>query len=848
MPLSPGDKVDRYEVLAFLSSGGMGEVYRARDPRLRRDIALKIVRIDASTGSQGSARLLREARAAAALSHPSIVAVHDVGEIIEQGSLERRAYIAMELVVGRPLRAYVGDASVPLERRVSWLLDIARALASAHAAGIVHRDVKPENVMVRAAGGVKVLDFGIARRQTPALAADAAHVEVDALTGEGIVLGTPRYMSPEQLRGDAVDERTDQFSWAVMAYELLAGSHPWRKREAVHTVAEILVVEPVPLDAVARDVPTSVARVVERALSKDPARRFSTMEALVAALGGRERVPEVQPDPRAVSPSTATAPSPAADTETAHTRTGGRSTRRPGTPRRFRTFALVGVALLAGGAVLGLRARGHSPKSAATTASLVAGATECATNADCARSHGGGAWHCHSQRHACVEVASPDCKAYAEPTDPGVNDVVWLGGMFPLSTDPGLISEMRAAELAREDFAQALGPSASRAGNFHARPIALVVCDEGVDPQRAAKHLVEDVEVPAIIGFRSTSSALNVIATELLPNHVLSLVSISQAPAVTRIPEPADEPRLVWRSTLDRDDCVRPLAALVSDVLEPKARSAGLGTRPLKVATVWAKAASHDMVEALFGALRFNGKSALDNGPNFRQFVFENDDASNGSLVSSLLTFAPNVIFFAEEAFVSKVIPPLEEQWRGPLRPTYLTESGLSSSATFAGNDAARRHRFFAATNVSTTMTNADLVLRYNMAFPREPIIRTEAPQPSYDAFYLLAYATYALGDERVTGPALSRAFERLSSPGRRVDVGPGSIYDAFGALRAGDPIDLVGAIGSLDFDRATGEAPIDYAIVCLGTDDTGASSSSVDSGLVYDATTKKLSGVLRCP
>jgi hypothetical protein len=536
---------------------------------------------------------------------------------------------------------------------------------------------------------------------------------------------------------------------------------------------------------------------------------------------------------------------------------GGAPRAKPGVRRRAWLVGIAAALGITAGAV-GLWRRTAIPRGSPETAPPIVAtlAPACASNADCVRSHGGDAWHCHSQRHVCVELASPDCKVHSEPHDPEAEDVVWLGGMFPLSNDPSLVNEMRATEIARQDFAAALGPSAARSGPLHARPIGLVICDEGVDATRAARHLAEDVEAPAVIGFRSATNALTTIPTVLLPSHVLSFVSISQSPELTRIPESADEPRLVWRSTLNRLDPPVALARLVSDVLEPRMRAerGGIGDRPLKVAAVWPKTSSHDFVEALFDALRYNGRSALDNDANFRQFVFERDtDAGvNESVVKDLLAFAPHVIVFAGEPFYGRVLAPLEAQWpasaRAP-RPVYLTASGLTShAAEFAGRDPSKRHRFFAATNLSTTATNAKLVLRYNVAYPQEPTSRAVAPQPSYDAFYTLAYATYALGDAPITGPALSRAIERLLPPGRKIDVGPVPIFEGFEALRAGGRIDLNGAIGSLDFDPSTGEAPIDYAIVCPGVDDAGNAAAAVDSGLVYDSRTKKLVGALGCP
>jgi hypothetical protein len=849
--LSRGDRVDRYEIVELLGAGGMGEVYSAHDPKLARLVALKILRVTAAQGTGGAAKLLREARAAAALSHANVLAVYDVGEVEEPESLRGLAYIAMELVVGKPLRAYLGDGDVPMEQRIGWLRDVANALGAAHQAGIVHRDVKPENVMVRFDGAVKVLDFGIARRAVapvdlwsstegrsvatlelppagPSLASDA-----------GALVGTPFFMAPEQLRGEPLDGRTDQFAWGVMAYMLLTGTPPWTNgTEPVAILSQILSFDPPSPREMDERIQVALSDAVQRAMAKRREARFASMGELVRAMDSE---PADAATASAAPPREATRDPPPQRAEP------------PGGMRRERASVgrVAGLALavaVAGGTTVVAFRGAHAPRDPATPTG-----EQCSSNRQCVAEHGGEAWHCHTQRHVCVEVASPDCKVYAEPHAAEADDVVWFGGMFPLA-DPNAASEMRATDLARQDFAQALGPSSARAGGLHARPIGLAICDEGADALRAARHLADDVQVPAVIGFRSSAGALATISTVFLPSRVLSFVSISQAPAVTKIPEPAGEPRLVWRSTLNRDYSAAPLAHLVSDVLEPSVRAGprGIGERPLKVAAVWSKAATQDLVESFFGELRFNGASALENGANFRQLVYDGSDSADaGDVVDALLAFAPNVILFEGRGFASSVLAPLETRWASGPRPYYLTGSGLGRVAIdFAGQDPSRRRRFFAATNVSTTMTNAALVLRYNLAFPAEPIIRTEAPQPSYDAFYVLAYGLYALGDGAVSGPALSGAIGRLLPPGRRVDVGPAHIFDAFETLRS-DPtahVDLGGAIGSLDFDPATGEAPIDYAIVCPGVDDHGAADASVESGLVYDARAKKLVGALRCP
>src|SRR6186713_948665 len=215
--LKAGDTFERYTIEALIGQGGMGCVYRAYDPRLDRRVALKVISQD-SAPAAANARLVREARAAAALDHPNAVAIFDVGEF------GGAPYIVMELVEGRTLRRAPGDAALPVPTRVAQLADIARALAAAHKRGLVHRDIKPENVMVRDDGMVKVLDFGIARRTGGTVdPRSATEPALQTLTVEGVKLGTPVYMAPEQIRGDELDGRTDQFAWGVLAYELLAG-------------------------------------------------------------------------------------------------------------------------------------------------------------------------------------------------------------------------------------------------------------------------------------------------------------------------------------------------------------------------------------------------------------------------------------------------------------------------------------------------------------------------------------------------------------------------------------------------------------------------------------------------
>jgi serine/threonine protein kinase/tetratricopeptide (TPR) repeat protein len=284
--LRPGDPFDRYTVEEMLGEGGMGRVYRALDTKLHRRVALKVLRIDKEGDPahwrDAAARMMREARSAAALDHPNAVSIFDVGE--NDGT----PFIAMELVPGRSLRAFVGDPQVTWQTKLRWLVDVGAALSAAHEAGLVHRDIKPENVIVRDDGRIKVLDFGIARRATSERGEkDDTHAQhgVGTLTGKGVIVGTLQYMPPEQLGARPIDGRADQFAWAVTAYELFAGATPWPANvDALATISAVLTQPAPPLGSLAPELPAEVVATVMRALAKAPEDRFPTMNDILAAI------------------------------------------------------------------------------------------------------------------------------------------------------------------------------------------------------------------------------------------------------------------------------------------------------------------------------------------------------------------------------------------------------------------------------------------------------------------------------------------------------------------------------------------------------------------------------------
>ena len=274
MTFTAGQRLGPYEIITRLGAGGMGEVWLAHDPTLKRQLAIKVLH---DTDSDARQRFLHEARAAAKLNHPNIVGIYEAREV------EGVAYIAMELVEGEPLTAKINPKGIPVRQALDYLLPIARALEAARAAGIIHRDIKPANVMVSSSGAVKLLDFGLAKR-FPSLGAGDTTATA-SLTEQGQVVGTYAYMSPEQAQGLQVDVRTDIFSFGALAYELLAGRRPFRGDTPISTLGAIVHSDPAPLTSgSASQIPAELQGIVMRCLRKDPSRRFQTAADLHAAL------------------------------------------------------------------------------------------------------------------------------------------------------------------------------------------------------------------------------------------------------------------------------------------------------------------------------------------------------------------------------------------------------------------------------------------------------------------------------------------------------------------------------------------------------------------------------------
>jgi serine/threonine protein kinase len=288
-PLAAGTIVGTYSIVRELGRGGMGRVYLASDARLGRMVALKALAPHLVSDSQQRERLRREARAAAALTHPGICTVYALEEI--DGEL----YIATEYVEGRTLREEITSATRPpaAEAIARTARELAAALASAHARGVIHRDLKPENVMRTSDGRLKILDFGLARIEVP----DDAHTASFA-TQPGVMIGTPAYMAPEQITGHKADARADVFAFGVTLYEYASGVHPFQAGTPLATVARVIDSDVAPLTSRTIEVGSGLAQIIARCLQKSPADRYASAAELAAALTS-DRAPQQSPSPHA---------------------------------------------------------------------------------------------------------------------------------------------------------------------------------------------------------------------------------------------------------------------------------------------------------------------------------------------------------------------------------------------------------------------------------------------------------------------------------------------------------------------------------------------------------------------
>jgi serine/threonine-protein kinase len=894
----------KYRIARVLGVGGMASVYLGLHRNGHR-VAVKVLHPELSVHEDVRARFVREGYVANAVGHPGAVRVID-DDVAEDGS----AFLVMEMLEGESLGERQRRLGPRPGREVlaigHQLLDV---LAAAHDKGIVHRDIKPENLFLTTGGALKVLDFGIARiLDEPGIMA----------TQTGARLGTPAFMPPEQALGrrEQVDGRTDLWACGATMFTLLSGRIVHEAETAEEVIVRAATQPARSLAAVAKDAPAAIVALVDRALRFSRDERWPDARAMQAAIGEAHaalygepisaasiepapatvpRAAVEEPDavgraqegdatvsiatldqpsaaptlPAATDPATsdtmrcdppATSPAPTTTLSTARDAAPPREI-PPAPPDRtrrrlaVRLLALAAIAALAGTWLL--RAAPSAHRSAAATAAPRPG---CVDHRACVAANGGKPALCRKEDGACVALETEDCRVLASPGDVENEATIWFGAMYPFRVPEPTEFGPRAAnavELARRDFAETTGGLLPARPGGPRRPIAMVLCDDAKDAARVADHLVNDVRVPAILGFARSKEVLDLASSLFTPKGVLALAA-NTAASLRDIPRAPGEPRLVWRVTVSNDMRSPVVSDVLAQVLEPELRRApGPLARgaPIRVAVARVQNPSgQSSADRLVATLRFNGRSVTENGEDFRIFVSPDtgdvdDDAVLSRTAAEIAAYAPHVVLSA--GMRPPLIPAVERAWPAGARhrPRYLWDTAIMRAdvADFAQDHPEARQRMLFVASADDNTAVAKYVAHYNEVFspPQDPKASTSAP---YDAFYLLAYATAALGDAPITGPALARALPRLLPPGEHVDVGPGGIYPVLYALASGRNVDLDGAQTSLDFDLDKGDATVDFAVHCLTPGGGGQKPHPVPSGLTFRARSRKLEGAFKCP
>src|SRR5450432_3555826 len=277
--LAANTTLSHYRIVSKIGAGGMGEVYRAHDARLDREVAIKLLPADFANDEDRLQRFEQEAHAISALNHPNILTVYDVG------TYEGTPFFVSELLDGEELRDSLNEAAIPVRKAIDYAQQIVSGLSAAHEKGIVHRDLKPENLFLTKADRVKILDFGLAKLSEPgAVATGSEDATRKVLTNPGVIMGTVGYMSPEQVRGDKVDHRSDIFSFGAILHKMITGRRAFRRETMAETMTAILKEEPEELSESNPNINPSLVRIVHRCLEKKPERRFQSTSDLGFAL------------------------------------------------------------------------------------------------------------------------------------------------------------------------------------------------------------------------------------------------------------------------------------------------------------------------------------------------------------------------------------------------------------------------------------------------------------------------------------------------------------------------------------------------------------------------------------
>jgi len=301
MEISTNATISHYRIVSKIGAGGMGEVYLAEDTKLARKVALKVLASEFADDKDRMDRFVREAKSASALNHPNIITIYEIGES------DGVHYIATEFIDGKTLNEYAKSKSFSLKAAIEIAVQVGSALDEAHSAGIVHRDIKPDNVMIRSNGLAKILDFGIAKATgstNELISGEEAATAIQNGTRPGMIIGTPHYMSPEQAKGIGVDARSDIFSFGVVLYEMIAGHLPFQAKDVHRKIIAIQEVVPAPLSQEVEGVPVRLEEIVEKCLAKDKNERYQTAKDLLIDLRNLRRKIDVDAEiDRTVAPS-----------------------------------------------------------------------------------------------------------------------------------------------------------------------------------------------------------------------------------------------------------------------------------------------------------------------------------------------------------------------------------------------------------------------------------------------------------------------------------------------------------------------------------------------------------------
>lgn len=850
---------ERYRITGVIGAGGMATVYLAVHRNGNR-VALKMLHPELSRHAAHRERFVREAYVANSLEHPGAVRVLD-DDVADDGS----PFLVMELLLGETLAARLRRCGRLAPREV---LAVGHALcdvlARAHACGVVHRDIKPDNLFLTTGGELKVLDFGIAR---------VVQEGRESSTRTGHMLGTPAYMPPEQALGrrHAIDGRSDLWAVGATMFAAIAG-RPVHQADTPEEAIVRSATEPAPgLASVAPEVPAAIAAVVDRALAFAPDQRFPDATAMQAAIAaahlevfgaGIEATPRPRGEPTAVTDATATTDTLPSDPGHARTQAG---TRPPAAP--VTGVDVLGPTRVAVGPATATEpgepdmvippAKATPPRRSrarvlAVALGLAVSATAfaawratsgCATNTDCAG--GDGPAICRVDQGRCVPLTTDLCRVLADDEAVARDDTLWIGAMYPThdrTSDYGREAG-RLLELAQRDF-QGLtgGLPPSRPGGVP-RPIAVILCDDTDEYEASAAHLVDEVGVPAVLGFARSKEVLDLANRHFVPKGVLALAS-NTAAMLSSIPHPPGEVRLVYRVTTSTAMRAPPSVALVRQAIEPALRGPGgaLGSEgTLRVAILQStEATGTSYADALLTemtATRSGGREDV------RAFRIADDSAGDPAplerAAAEVAAFAPHVVL--DGGAPSQLLSHIEGAWSGEPRPQYVN-GGMDFSTVLA---LARSHADFSARfhmiSNRDNPTHAKVRAHYLAEFGGGEAEFSPTP---YDAFYMLVYAAVAVGDAPLTGRSLARAIPRLGPPGVAIGVGPADIYPALKALGRGENIDLQGTRTSLDFDHETGDATADLALFCIDA----AAGRMRDTNARYDAATRTFTAPARCP